>query len=452
MKKLIIFYILVVLIQTAAHTQACLPNGIQFGNQQDIDNFSTNYPNCSEIGGNVWIVGEDIVNVDGLSPIVSIGGKLDIWECDSTLNLTGLSNLHSIGSDLNFYGARLTSLSGLENLTTIGGDLSIYKSNLTNLIGLEKLTTIGVDLDIINTGLVNMEGLSGLATVAGDVTISGNSRLNNLSGLTSLESIQGDLYIYTSFSYGGNDLLVNLEGLEALKFVGGNVEVSRNTSLENLEGLNGLTYIKGQLILEENEAMTSLDGLYNLDTIFQGIYLSDNKVLKNLTALQNLKVLGFIWMQFNDSLSSLAGLDHIKAEYIYSILMANNHSLSTCEVKSICDFLELPDAQITLTGNAQGCNTKSQIVNACNASGIADLSFQRTFVISPNPADSKISILHDNTIAVKAIRIYDRMGKVVLLHDDVAEIDVSALKNGLYIVEMETQNQRVQRKMVVNHL
>lgn len=55
---------------------SCLPEGIIFSNQAQIDNFNSNYPDCTEIKGGVLIEGNDISNLDGLSIVTSIGGYL----------------------------------------------------------------------------------------------------------------------------------------------------------------------------------------------------------------------------------------------------------------------------------------------------------------------------------------------------------------------------------------
>jgi len=57
-------------------SQPCLPNGITFLTQEQIDNFQINNPNCTEIVGGVLIEGNDITNLDGLNVITSVGDYL----------------------------------------------------------------------------------------------------------------------------------------------------------------------------------------------------------------------------------------------------------------------------------------------------------------------------------------------------------------------------------------
>ena len=54
----------------------CLPEGITFSTQEEIDNFQINYPYCTEIEGDVIIEGDEITNLDGLSVLNSISGFL----------------------------------------------------------------------------------------------------------------------------------------------------------------------------------------------------------------------------------------------------------------------------------------------------------------------------------------------------------------------------------------
>ena len=76
MNKLNLFTIVLILYGSAVFAQPCLPEGITFNTQEEIDNFQTNYPNCTEIEGGVKIEGNDITNLDGLNVITSIGEYL----------------------------------------------------------------------------------------------------------------------------------------------------------------------------------------------------------------------------------------------------------------------------------------------------------------------------------------------------------------------------------------
>jgi hypothetical protein len=96
MKKFSFIIALLLALISPGFSQGCLPDGILFSSQAAIDNFQTNYPDCTEIQGNVAIDGEDITNLNGLNGIISIGGQLRIENNPLLIDLTGLENLTSI--------------------------------------------------------------------------------------------------------------------------------------------------------------------------------------------------------------------------------------------------------------------------------------------------------------------------------------------------------------------
>ena len=63
MKKLLLISFVLIFCQFTVTSQSCLPTGIIFTTQAEIDNFQTNNPNCTEIEGDVEINGDDITNL-----------------------------------------------------------------------------------------------------------------------------------------------------------------------------------------------------------------------------------------------------------------------------------------------------------------------------------------------------------------------------------------------------
>ncbi|MEZ5083341.1 MAG: hypothetical protein R2750_07825 [Bacteroidales bacterium] len=142
MKKLFVLLLSVFTFYLFTYSQGCLPEGIGFTTQQQIDEFPLIYPNCSDIEGSVLILGNDITNLDGLINIQTIGGEL-IISSNSLANLFGLGNLSLVDSTLSITNCtNLYNLEGLNNLNSIGGELHIWNSQLTDLTGLEGLTKI----------------------------------------------------------------------------------------------------------------------------------------------------------------------------------------------------------------------------------------------------------------------------------------------------------------------
>jgi len=120
----IIYVTLMVLIlsggtiaQTSQVCSTCLPEGIWFFSQAQIDNFPLSYPGCTRIEGYVVINGEDITNLNGLASVNIIAGGLSIYSNNALTNITALENLTSIGGRLCVNkNNRLVSLKGLDNI------------------------------------------------------------------------------------------------------------------------------------------------------------------------------------------------------------------------------------------------------------------------------------------------------------------------------------------------
>jgi len=207
---------LIALVLSAASTFAqldkpCLPEGITFGTQAEIDNFQTNYPDCHAIIGAVEINGDDITNLNGLSVLTSIGGGLSINHNDALTSLTGLEGLSSIGS---------------------GGGLSIrHNDALTSLTGLEGLSSIGYLNISYNGSLINLTGLDWVDSIGTGFLIYGNPVLTSLTGLEGLVSIGGGLSVGYGLYQTGNRVLTSLAGLENLDTIGGDLRIVYNDSL-----------------------------------------------------------------------------------------------------------------------------------------------------------------------------------------------------------------------------
>ena len=195
MKKLTLIIFLLIFLQISASSQPCLPEGITFTTQSQIDNFQVNYPNCTEIEGDVEIYGNDITNLNGLSVLTSTVGIIYIgtWAGGNPAltSLTGLDNVTSIGGGLFvFNNDALISLSGLEGLPSIGGFLSIRNNDaLISLTGLDNLTSIGGDLYIAeHDALTNLTGLTNVTSIDSEIRILYHPALTSLAGLDNIDA------------------------------------------------------------------------------------------------------------------------------------------------------------------------------------------------------------------------------------------------------------------------
>ncbi len=146
--------------QITTSSQPCLPEGITFTTQAQIDCFQVNYPGCTEIEGNVTISGSDITNLNGLSVVTSIGGDLYIYYNDALTSLTGLNNINgssisNLTISLNFLLSSCAVQSICDYLAAPNGTIEIHD----NAIGcnsqeeVEAACGIGVDNIISDNGM-----------------------------------------------------------------------------------------------------------------------------------------------------------------------------------------------------------------------------------------------------------------------------------------------------------
>ncbi len=236
--------------------QTCLPEGILFTAQSQIDSFPINYPCCDHIKGDVTIQGADITNLDGLNCISSLGGDLVINDNPVLTSLTGLSALKTI----------------------VRGDLVIQDNPvLWNLAGLDSLRYVAGDLTIASCdGLNSLAALGALGFAGGSLMVYENNSLTDLMGLGSVSSVNYWVLI------NGNNALNSLTGLDALDTIRGNLWIIANQNLADLSALRHLTTLCGQLSISDNNRLKSLKGLDNVNaSSIIHLYIGDNDSLSD---------------------------------------------------------------------------------------------------------------------------------------------------------------------------
>jgi hypothetical protein len=399
MKK-IVFTILISAFHFVLQSQSCLPEGITFETQAQIDSFQINYPNCTEIEGEVKIgywEGTDIDNLNALNVLTSIDGDLVVNYTELLKDLSGLENLTSIGGGLIVAGNyALRDFKGLNNVITINDWIRLeYNDSLESLSGLEGLTSIneliiGIHSDSSNISLTSLSGLDNVTHIEKNLVIHGNSSLQNLSALENLTIIGGSL------SISSNGKLASLSGLDNLTSIGGSLDIGHwdkdaihfakiecngNRSLTDISALNNLSAIGGDFAIHCNDSLSDLSGLGSLTTIGGGLHIgyaedidfekgtAGNPLLSSLTGLEALtSIEKEISIQGNVNLEDLSGLNNINEALIENLTIKFNPSLSTCDIQSICDYLVSPDDEVEIYNNAPGCNSREEVQATCGPS------------------------------------------------------------------------------------
>lgn len=371
----------------------------------------------------------NLTDIDELSNLATIIYFLDINQNDDLVSLQGLSGLTSVGDLFKLrYNNALTNLSGLENLEKVGSlgiENNAVLSNLDGLSGLTEFTGAMNQPGLLITGndsLTSLTGLSNLTTIhSGNINISSNAVLGSLEGLDNINpnSIT-EVYILSSQSLStcsvpsicefldnggfamvmGNavgcrtpeeitafcgeptecpegDVVINSQAdLELFQtiypnctVIHGDLTIMGNdwySDIEDLSELENIESILGDLNINFN-GLTSLEGLNNLTQIAGDLIIIDNPMLTSIEALGSLESINnhAINIQGNTELTSLAGLDNIDPNSINNVVLESSQNLSTCNILSICTYLSFFGSNYSISGNATGCNSQEEIIEAC---------------------------------------------------------------------------------------
>lgn len=409
MKKFAFLIAAFFLIQSVVHTQSCLPEGITFTTQAQIDSFPVNYPGCSNIEGDILISGYDISNLLGLSVLTSVGGTLRIGEL-------------YIGNPM------LINLNGLDNIDTVFGNFYIRS----------------------NENLLNLNGLTNLTHVEEDFVVDRCNSLTNLSGMDNLNSVS-DMF---KISY--NNSLINLIGIDSLTIVG-QLFIDKNENLINLNGVNSLNSISGSLLITNNFGIQNLDGISSLVFIGEHMIIENNDFLKNINGLENLTYLGGeIYIIFNSYLSDITGINNIEAETLSKLEITNNSELSDCDIKSICDYLALPNADVLINDNEDGCNSVEEVEQACFVD-LHEIQLADKVSIHPNPFTTSTTIQYGLTRpGFVTISIFNQFGEkveVIQKHQSVGMQEVvwnaEGMQAGMYYFTIQANDKLHSGKMIL---
>jgi hypothetical protein len=242
--------------------------------------------------------------------------------------------------------------------------------------------------------------------------------------------IEGDVRI----GYWAGSNITNLDGLNILTSIGGNLRIEGNPILADLKGLSNLTSVDGSLVISWNDEIASLTGLENLTYVGGGLEIYNN-----------------------GRLISLKGLENLNVGAIIQLIIANNDVLSSCEVHSICEYLENSSGDDQIFENKNGCNNANEVSTACIYFSGDAMEYWPEFSIYPNPAENHLSIVM--TLAKPSelkLEVMNKLGQVVitLMEEYLSQgnyqltFDVSDLAPGLYFYRLSAEKHSSAGKFV----
>lgn len=376
--------------------QPCLPEGILFSSQGQVDSFNIHYPGCHQIEGNVDVSGPDIKNLDSLYTLLSIGGSLQITYVDSLKNLDGLKNLQTIGGTLLiFETGKLTSLHGLDSLKSVGGNLDLrYNEQLLSLEGLDALRVLEGNVDIeFNPVLNDIQALSQVEfTFHTFISIANCPQLSicNLPNICSFLSNSTQFYIEQNDSGCGSfiqllkscdptgtcpafgvllrtqaDVSEFITLFPTCKEVKGSLIIQSFTNpIVDISALAQITAVEKELFIDNTE-LKDLHGLDSLQSVGTNLTIENNHRLKNLAGLYSLnKINGFLSVSENDSLETLEGLGLFNPDSLNYLYLTDSKRLTVCSHESICAYISTGKPSV-ITNNGSGCGSLFQVSKSC---------------------------------------------------------------------------------------
>lgn len=359
----------------------CPPVTLNLRTQNEVNEFFTLFPNCTDFPGDVLIFEENIKNLDSLYRLRSVGGSLGISNCDSLRNIKGLSGLRSVGriSGADYIGQftiidnhLLTSLDGLDSLTFIAREININRNDsLKDIDGMSQVQ-LGTNhnafylYDNPVLAVCNILSICNFLSAGGTVGAG-----NNATGCASMYQIlkacdpsllcpPGDIYLQSQ-----QELEDFAQNFPNCTDIAGQLYIdSDKGSVLSLAPLKRVKSVRGGLDIYIT-FITDLHGLDSLQTVRGGLQLVANYRLKSLTGLSSLTNVDYISLANNDSLSTMAGIGPANPDSLTYISLLGNPLLSACAEPVVCAHLNRGGGYF-ISNNAPGCNSSFQIQKACD--------------------------------------------------------------------------------------
>lgn len=353
-----------------------------------------------------------LASVSGLNGITTVARRFEISNAPLLASVTGLAALAGIGDRLEINNSLLTDIDFLSAVPVIPGRLRIINNDeLRDLAGLSALTDAGADLVLSNNAkLADISALVGLTGVGRDLVVNNNDALTNLTGLDNIADVGRHLQV------SNNALLTSIAALSGVRAGAGNVRVISNPVLASIEALSAVDAVSGFLQVANNTALDSLTGLDNIATVNGYVAIANLPALTDVAPLASLTTVGGYFQLRNvDTVANVNGLAAL-ISVTGNLQIDRSRSLVNCAaliplLDNVDDALAgpgpgadgIPDVggDITIERNAgASCDSINAILNS-----VADFD------------PPSITLLGDNPASVEAGATYSDAGATAL--DDV---------------------------------
>lgn len=452
--------------------------------------------NIKSIGGNFTITyTEQLINTSDLVSLDEIRGAIIISDNEGLEDITEIANLSFHGTSIDIQNNQnLKSINGFNSYQDINDIKIINNISLDSVQGFNGVKTILFDVRFnLNHNLQIIDGFNGLDSCR-TLFLQNNNSLKNISGFESVRIIESQL------SIGSNEVLSDIAsfnnlrktksiqltdfntkqfaGFNSLEIVSDDFQLSQSDSIITFICCNNLNYIKRISIsanrnLESVEAFNNLNStqyihltlnpkianfasLSNIQTIDSTLYLGGFEKLKNFNSFSNLNRVKYLNISPSTtdfrplSIRDISGFRNIDYDYLQSLTITHCPELSICEYKPICDFLKQTNSESNIHDNAEGCNSREEILEACMIVRTQEELFENHLSIYPNPSTGLIYLDTEDDLQFVEYEIFDISGRTVNIGILAGNrIDLTNLGNGMYIVTLYGKDRIYKEKVTI---
>jgi uncharacterized protein YjdB len=82
--------------------------------------------------------------------------------------------------------------------------------------------------------------------------------------------------------------------------------------------------------------------------------------------------------------------------------------------------------------------------------GIKDRNLNNQITVYPNPTSNLLTIKTINNLTIQQLQLLDITGKIIAQFNNQTEIDLSEIANGMYLLQIQTENGNLIKQVVVN--
>ncbi|WP_196886250.1 T9SS type A sorting domain-containing protein [Aureivirga sp. CE67] len=383
----------------------CPDGDVTLNSQEDIDQFIIDYPNCTEISGELKIISDsnsEILNFNGLNNISTVTGKLII------LNNSLFEN---------FDGLNFTSIGGLEIKNNALEDIFI------------PFTEINGDLIIKdNDHILDLEVLQNIISIEGDILIEGNSLLHHAGSIQSLQNFDGNITIrnndnlssmifdtgisiqkfeidanesMTSLSITNDNLIIdeliitnntNLYELNLINKINSQIKIINNPEIDTIDFSEIIGSEIGAIEITDNASVQSIN-FTNLNAINGNLIINDNNELVSINSESITDLQGGITIAGNALLNEI-GLSNVTE--LHGINIRDNNALETINIAS--NSSTISDVELTNNDHYYGGSPGPEVYNNSSLKiftiGGFDKITSNTIRISHNPLLENLTILN----------------------------------------------------------